>query len=149
MKSLKIVSWAMLLLVALTGCGDKEGGKNKNENSVIGEWALVQWNDATPEFHVYIDFNTDGTFQMYQQVWSLDYEFFEGTYTLTGDVLTGKYADGTNWACGYRVSVVDDQLIMYSQEDISVTSVYEKCTISEDIKAEATATRVAEVVPFL
>jgi hypothetical protein len=148
MKTLKIVFLTMLLLVALTGCGDKEKGKNKG-NIVVGEWALVQWSETTPEFHVYVDFNEDGTFEMYQQVWSLDYEYFNGTYTISGDVLTGVYADGTNWACGYRVNVVDGQLVMYSQEDISVTSVYEKCTISEEIKAEATATRAAEVVPFL
>lgn len=49
----------------------------------------------------------------------------------------------------YRVSVVDGQLVMYSQEDISITSVYEMCTIPEEIKAEATTTRSAEVVPFL
>ena len=149
MKSLKIVSWAMLLLVALTGCGDKEKPKPGEKSVVAGEWSLVQWNDATPDFHVYIDFNSDGTFQMYQQVWSFDYEFFEGMYTLTGDVLTGKYADGTAWACGYRVSIVDGQLFMYSQEDTPVTSVYEKCTIPEQIKIEATTTRSADVVPFL
>lgn len=149
MKSLKIVSWAMLLLVALTGCGDKDKPKPGDKNIVAGEWSLVQWNDETPDFHVYVDFKSDGTFEMYQQVWSLAYEYFSGTYTISGDVLTGQYADGSNWACGYRVSVVDGQLIMYSQEDISITSVYEMCTIPQEIKAEATTTRSAEVIPFL
>ena len=146
MKSFKIISLAMMLLVALTGCGEKEGGKGVK---VAGEWQLVQWNDATPEFKVYIDFNADGTFEMYQQVWSFDYELYTGKYVVTGDVMTGTYADGSNWACGYKVSVVDGQLTMYSQEDQSVTSLYEKCTIPEEIKTEATTTRAMEVVPFL
>lgn len=146
MKSFKIISLAMMLLVALTGCGEKEGGKGVK---VAGEWQLVQWNDATPEFKVYIDFNADGTFEMYQQVWSFDYELYTGKYVVTGDVMTGTYADGSNWACGYKVNVVDGQLTMYSQEDQSVTSLYEKCTIPEEIKAEASATRAMEVVPFL
>lgn len=146
MKSFKIFSLAMLMLLALTGCGEKEGGKGVK---VAGEWQLVQWNDAAPEFKVYIDFNADGTFEMYQQVWSFDYELYTGKYVVTGDVMTGTYADGSNWACGYKVNVVDGQLTMYSQEDQSVTSLYEKCTIPEEIKAEASTTRAMEVVPFL
>lgn len=146
MKSFKIFSLAMLMLLALTGCGEKEGGKGVK---VAGEWQLVQWNDATPEFKVYIDFNADGTFEMYQQVWSFDYELYTGKYVVTGDVMTGTYADGSNWACGYKVNVVDGQLTMYSQEDQSVTSLYEKCTIPEEIKDEASTTRAMEVVPFL
>ena len=146
MKSFKIFSLAMLMLLALVGCGEKEGGKGVK---VAGEWQLVQWNDATPEFKVYIDFNADGTFEMYQQVWSFDYELYTGKYVVTGDVMTGTYADGSNWACGYKVNVVDGQLTMYSQEDQSVTSLYEKCTIPEEIKAEASTTRALEVVPFL
>lgn len=146
MKSFKIISLAMMLLVALTGCGEKESGKGVK---VAGEWQLVQWNDATPEFKVYIDFNADGTFEMYQQVWSFDYELYTGKYVVTGDVMTGTYADGSNWACGYKVNVVDGQLTMYSQEDQSVTSLYEKCTIPEEIKTEASTTRALEVVPFL
>ena len=146
MKSFKIFSLAMLMLLALTGCGEKEGGKGVK---VAGEWQLVQWNDATPEFKVYIDFNADGTFEMYQQVWSFDYELYTGKYVVTGDVMTGTYADGSNWACGYKVNVVDGQLTMYSQEDQSVTSVYAKCEIPAEIKQEASATRAMEVVPFL
>ncbi len=136
----------MVMLLALVGCESNKGNKGLN---VAGEWQLVQWNEATPEFNVYIDFNADGTFEMYQQVWSFDYELYTGKYTINGDVMTGTYADGSNWACGYKVSVVDGQLTMYSQEDQSIASLYEKCTIPEEIKAEASATRSMEVVPFL
>jgi hypothetical protein len=136
----------MVMLLALVGCESNKGNKGSN---VAGEWQLVQWNEATPEFNVYIDFNADGTFEMYQQVWSFDYELYTGKYVITGDVMTGTYADGSNWACGYKVNVVDGQLTMYSQEDQSIASLYEKCTIPEEIKAEASATRSMEVVPFL
>lgn len=148
MKSFKIVALAMMLLVAFTGCEPTPGPGGKGK-VVVGEWSLVEWNGEAPEFHVYVAFAADGTFQMYQQVWSFDYELFKGEYTLSGDVLTGVYEDGTNWACAYRVENVDGKLHMYSQEDISVTSVYEMCTIPEEIITEATTTRAAEVVPFL
>ena len=148
MKSLKIFSLAMVLLLALTGCGDKERGKT-DKGLVAGEWQLAQWNDATPEFKVYIDFNADGTFEMYQQVWSFDYEYFEGNYTITDDIVTGTYSNGTNWACGYKFEILDGQLKLASQEDQSVVSIYESCTIPAEIKEEATATRSTDVVPFL
>jgi hypothetical protein len=38
---------------------------------------------------------------------------------------------------------------MYSQEDQSVVSVYEKCKIPQAVIDEATTTRAAEAVPFL
>lgn len=151
MKSLKIFSLAMLFVMALTSCevevnpGEKPGDKG----ALSGEWVLTSWNEAEPEFHVYVDFNDDNTFEIYQQVWSFDYELYTGTYEINGDIVTGVYADGSNWACGYKFAKSGDTLTMYSQEDKSVTSVYTKCEIPAEIKDEATATRSAEVVPFL
>ena len=152
MKGLKIFSLVMLMAMTFVGCepevnGPVNGGGEKGELS--GEWVLTSWNEATPEFNVYIDFNEDGSFAMYQQVWSFDYELFKGSYTINGDIVTGVYADGTNWACGYKFAKEGDTLTMYSQEDQSVTSVYNKCEIPAEIKAEAEATRSSEVVPFL
>lgn len=149
MKSLKIFSVVMLLALALVSCGEKNGPTGGKTGELSGEWVLTSWNDAAPEFNVYLNFNADGTFEIYQQVWSFDYELYTGTYTINGDIVTGVYADGTNWACGYKFAKVDNTLNMYSQEDKSISSVYEKCTIPEEIKTEATTTRAMEVVPFL
>lgn len=151
MKSLKILSLVAAVLFAVA-CGEKENNPNgpgAKDGVLTGEWVLTSWNETAPEFNVYIDFNDDNTFQIYQQVWSFDYELFTGTYNISGDIVTGIYADGSNWACGYKFVKDGDTLTMYSQEDTSVTSVYEKCEIPAEIKDEATATRSTEVVPFL
>ena len=148
MKSLKIFALVLLLAMTIVGCENGNGPSGK-KGALSGEWVLTSWNDATPEFKVYIDFNEDNTFEMYQQVWSFDYELYTGTYTVKGDIVTGVYADGTNWACGYKFAKVDNTLNMYSQEDKSIASVYEACEIPAEIKAEATATRSMETVPFL
>ena len=150
MKSLKIFSLLMLVAVAFTGC-EKENNPNgpAGKGALSGEWMLTSWSEAEPEFNVYIDFNDDNTFEIYQQVWSFDYELYTGTYTITGDIVTGVYADGSNWACGYKFENSGNTLTMYSQEDKSVTSVYEKCVIPAEIKAEATTTRSAEHRPLL
>lgn len=150
MKSLKIFTLVMLLALAITGCkkdATVTGGGAKG--AVAGEWVLTSWNEAEPEFNVYINFSDDNTFEIYQQVWSFDYELYTGTYTINGDIVTGVYADGSNWACGYKFVKNGDTLTMYSQEDQSVTSVYAKCEIPAEIKHEASATRAMEVVPFL
>jgi hypothetical protein len=147
MKSLKIFSLMMLLALAVVGC--EKSSVHGSKDSLSGEWVLTSWNEAEPEFNVYIDFNEDNTFEIYQQVWSFDYELFTGTYTINGDIVTGVYADGSIWACGYKFVKDGDTLTMYSQEDQSVVSVYTKCEIPAEIKTEATTTRAMEVVPFL
>ena len=138
----------MLLALAVVGC-EKTSVNGSSKGALNGEWVLTSWNEAEPEFNVYIDFNEDNTFEIYQQVWSFDYELYTGTYTITGDIVTGVYADGSIWACGYKFVKDGDTLTMYSQEDQSVVSVYTMCEIPAEIKAEATTTRAMEVVPFL
>ncbi|MBO5717189.1 MAG: lipocalin family protein [Alistipes sp.] len=148
MKSLKIFALAMLAVVAFVGCKPGNGPEGDGK-SLSGEWKLATWNDTTPEFNVYIDFNADGTFEMYQQVWSLDYELFKGTYTIEGNVVSGVYDNGAAWACDYEYVLEEQTLTLHSRETVKSKSVYEKCTIPEQIKAEASATRSSEVVPFL
>ena len=149
MKSLKIWSLVAMLFFGLTSCetpdngGTGNGGGNSVVKDIVDEWALVSWSDTDPVFNVYVDFNEDGTFDIYQQVYSLNYEYYGGSYALAGDVLSGEYADGTAWATTYTVSVSEDrsQLTMTSQESVGVTSVYFKESIPEEIKEEAAQTR--------
>lgn len=140
------MSLVVLSLVLMTACKNKDNNRGDND-AVVGEWALVSWNEEIPEFNVYISFAADGSFAIYQQVWSLDYELFTGTFTISGDTLNGTYADGTKWASEYKFAKSDKTLTLVDSTD--VTGVYEKCTIPEEIIAEATTTRSAEVVPFL
>lgn len=137
-------------LLALVGCNDK---KNDNptpggSSDIDGQWHLVEWNGETPEFEVYVDFS-NSQFSIYQQVYSLYYERFDGTYNVNGNIVTGTYTNGSKWACGYKYEVSANQLTMYSQEDISITSVYEKCEIPQAVIDEAAATRASEATPFL
>lgn len=146
MRYLKILSLVVLSLVLMTACKNKDNNRG-DKDAVVGEWVLVSWNEETPEFNVYISFAADGSFAIYQQVWSLDYELFTGTFTISGDTLKGTYADGSKWASEYKFVKSDNTLTLVDSAD--VTGVYEKCTIPEEIIAEATTTRSAEVVPFL
>ena len=135
-------------LLALVGCENPNHNGPAVSSGIDGQWHLVEWNGETPEFDVYVEYKS-GEFDIYQQVYSLYYEHFEGAYSVSGDIVTGTYADGTNWACGYKFEVADGKLTMYSQEDQSVVSVYEACEIPQAVIDEATTTRSAEAVPFL
>ena len=155
MKSLKICSLVALMLLALVGCNkNKDGqgsGNNTNTNtSTLGnQWRLVSWDEQAPEFNVYLQFKADGSFDIYQQVWNLTYDHFNGTYTTNDDIVSGTYANGDSWACGYRFEIVDGILKLYSQEDVSITSIYEACTITQEVIDEADATRATDVAPRL
>ena len=119
---------------------------------IVNEWKLVEWGGADVKFTVYIDFNEDGTYEMYQQVYDLSFEKFSGAYAISGDIVSGTYTNGDMWKSDYKVSLDSEGkiLTMVSQEDAPVTGVYEATTIPEDVKVEGEAnTRSLEVIPFL
>ena len=152
MKIFKMLSLAAVLLLSIA-CDDKPGGGSSNIGTfeaIENEWKLVSVDGVAADFTVYIKFES-GTFAMYQQVYSWDYVFYDGEYSVDGGVLSGSYFGGGSWKTSYTggVSTDGNSLTLKSKEAVPVTYVYEACTIPENIKEEATATRSIEVVPFL
>ena len=153
MKIFKMLSLVAAVLFAVA-CGEKVN--NPNGPSVGGfenienEWKLVSVDGVANDFSVYIKFE-GGIFALYQQVYTWDYQFFEGEYSIDGGVLSGTYFDGGEWKTSYTGGVSDDGkfLTLKSNDTTPVTFIYEACTIPEEVMNEATATRSAEVVPFL
>ena len=46
---------------------------------------------------IYLDFNSDNTFEIFQQIGQGAYRLYRGTWKLDGDILSGKYNDGETW----------------------------------------------------
>ena len=136
-----------VVLLAFVGCNNKNNGTS-NASDIDGQWHIVEWNNETPEFDVYIEFKA-GKFTIYQQVYSVFFEKFEGNYNVNKGVVTGTYTDGSNWACGYKFEVAGSELTLKSQEDTSIVSVYKKCTIPQSVIDEAAKTRASESKPIL
>lgn len=136
-----------VVLLALVGCNKNNHGTS-NASDIDGQWHIIEWNNETPEFDVYIEFKA-GKFNIYQQVYSIFFEKFEGSYNVSNGVVTGTYADGSNWACGYKFEVAGSELTLKSQEDTSIVSVYKKCTIPQSVIDEAAKTRASESKPLL
>lgn len=139
-----------MAMVACEKPNNNGGGDVPTLTIVEKEWKLVSVNDVEPEFTVYL-YLESGIFNMYQQIYTLDYLYFEGDYTIKGDTLSGVYIDGTEWKCDYQGSVSEDgnTLTLVSKESNPITCVYEACEIPMDIINEALSTRSMEVVPFL
>ena len=157
MKSLKIWSLVALLALAFTACEknpDNGGGggntQTGNFDNIEQEWKLVSVNGASAEFNVYISFEL-GMFALYQQVYTLDYQFYDGEYDVKDGVLSGSYFDGGDWKCDYTGGITEDgkTMTLKSKEDHPVTYVYESCIIPEIVKEEATQTRASGFIPFL
>lgn len=153
MKTLKIWSLVAMLFMGLTACngGNDDVPPAAGIEKIVNEWVLATWNGTDAPFTVYIDFNEDDTYEMYQLIYGDYYVKFSGMYHISGDILTGTYDDGNIWKSGYKVTLLNDGkvLTLDSQEDISIRSEYDATVIPEDVKLEASTTRAVDVEPFL
>lgn len=128
---------AFAAALALTGCEKTPGGEDGGQVlPVTGQWHLASWSSITSDMaDVYISFEEDGTFDLYQRVYTPYYEHFDGTYQQDGDQLSGTYSDGVAWNTTYTVSVTPDrsQLTLTGADDPEDVAVYAAGTIPEDI----------------
>lgn len=147
MKMFKIYALAVIsLLMMSVACGGDDDTKRPSAPSYEGEelgdisaaWKLISVNGVEPEFTVYIEF-FDGIFYMYQQIYELNYVAYEGNYSVEWNILSGVYADGSEWKCKYvgELSELGDTLTLTSVEMNPIVNVYEQCEIPEEIIDEA------------
>ena len=156
MKSLKIWSLVALIALAMTACNKKPGPGGEDPklggfDKIEQEWKLVSVDGVPADFNVYISFSS-GMFALYQQVYSVDFKFYDGEYKVDGDTLSGNYFDGGDWKCTYTGGITEDgkTMTLKSKDEHPVKYVYESCTIPEIVKEEATSsTRSVEEIPFL
>lgn len=126
---------ALLLLTA--GCSKDDDGPKTIDSGVVGEWHQTQWNgEEHAEFDVYIEFLSDGTFNIYEKVNASVYEKYSGDFSIKGTLLRGRYNNGNPWRADYDIALSGDgnTLTMTSHADMSVVSTYVKMTIPETIK---------------
>ena len=131
MKKLLYITFLALLTVA--GCKPEEKPLTL-EQKLCNEW---RGSELTVDAAVYVSFLADGTFELYQKM-EEGFELRRGTWTLTGDVLSGKYNDNEDWASDYTVSVEGNKLTMISRNEGAETSIYVPCTIPSVIKEGST-----------
>lgn len=144
---MKRVIYALFCALTLASCKGGSGGDDGKKTSagIAGEWQLVsvatKASVGSETVNVYIDFNEDRTFSLYQMLGTGRYRLHTGTWSLTGSSLTGKYSSGTAWSSSYEVSMDgDDTLVLTSvSADASLTEVdtYSRTTIPDSVKSSA------------
>lgn len=122
----------------VSACGDK-GSDSKKGLDITGQWELidietkaVQIGEA--EIEVYIEFNKDNTFNLWQMIGAGRFEKMTGTWILNQNVLSGKYSDGKAWGANYEVGIESGNLVMTETKQDIQTYIYRKCTIPSDIQ---------------
>ena len=124
----RIIYIAIVALTAFVGC--QKENKPGLADLICGEW---RGSELSVEAGIYLNFTSDGTFELYQKLEGDDFELKKGSWSLSGDIISGKYSDGEPWATSYKVSVNGDVMTMVSQDGSAETNVYEKCEIPENL----------------
>ena len=129
MKRILYIISAVLLLASC-------GGKNEDDTKNPAEMVLREWQSTTLSVSgdIYLDFNEDKTFEMYQKIGQGAYRLYRGKWNIEGNILTGKYNDGENWAASYDVAIEGKHLTLTSKNDAAEVSKYTSCTIPEEVR---------------
>ena len=116
----------------MTGC---------HKEATLGELLCGEWRGAelSVDAGIYIDFNADGTFEMFQKMAGDNFELKSGSYSVAGTTLSGKYKDGEAWSSAYTITISGDTLTMVSQAEGGEVNKYVKATIPAAVKEAAYA----------
>ena len=130
MKKLLYIFAALMLIAS---CGKNEEGKKPEinlEEQIIGQWHSTS---ISVDGDIYIKFDQAKTFELYQQIGEGAYRLYRGTWNLEGDLLTGKYNDGEDWAAAYKIAIEGDTLTMTSNNDAAEKSTYTESEIPSEV----------------
>lgn len=135
--NMKKILFILLAALTISACGEKESTKV----DITGEWVLSDVHTKAvsiggDKVEVYVSFEQDGHFTIYQKIGSASARFtkFEGTWTLGQDnFLRGKYSDNVQWGDYYSVERQDNVLRLTKQMGDEV-NVFSKTNIPEELK---------------
>lgn len=116
-------------LAVLAGCHEKD----QVQHMIVGEWHYSD-EEAGNDIDIYVSFNLDFTFEMYQKIGEGAHRYYKGTYEVDKAYVTGAYSDGTPWASDYTVSFLDGNMIMTSTLDERYIITYKKEMIPAEVR---------------
>lgn len=130
---MKKILYLLAAILVAASCGEKEEGKTE---LTLEQKLQNQWHSTSLaiDADIYLDFKADNTFELYQQIGEGAHRLYRGTWNLEGDLLTGRYNDGEDWAAAYKIAIEENTLTLTSQNDAAENAVYEKAEIPEEIK---------------
>ena len=131
-----------LSLFAFAGCEKEKQQAVDLSVTVAGEW------HCTPEAYdadIYVAFDTDGVFHLYQRVGEGRYRHYDGNWFVEKDVLRGVYSDGEEWGCTYKIAFDGDNLmVLTAMNDNAEAMTYVREVIPADVRNESIAPFVVQ-----
>ena len=94
-------------------------------SAICGEWKSLA---TDTEAAIYLAFSSNGTFELYQNLTGNGYEIFRGKWSLEGNVLSGEYNDGEQWAYSYT--------FLHWDKFISLTTIGDESLVFEFVQSE-------------
>ncbi len=138
--------------VAVLSCS-----KEESRPDISGEWHLVSTGELPMDgIDIYAVFG-NGSFSLYQKTGDmLQYYQYTGHYSVSGDILSGTYTDGTPFGSTYRITMMenDSVLVLTAQNGSGESSRYGKTPVPGSVKNSVVVTRAGEagcdgISPFL
>ncbi len=149
---MKKIIYTLVILgtILFSGCGSssKEESSPALLKALAGEWHLTAWVGEKPSgFDTYLQFNTDKTFVVYQQVEEVYYQKYTGNFLLKGTNISGKYSDNTTWGSAYEISLDETgNTLTMKSDSAGETNIYTRSAIPESVKAGAKAAQASRSV---
>jgi len=134
MTDMKRLTYILTILMLAASCTEKE---NDDKGTALEERLCKEWHSCTlsmDEADIYMSFSEDLTFELYQKIGEGSHRLYRGTWTLEGNVLSGKYNDGEDWGASYEIAMSDKFMTMTSKNDAAEENIFEECTIPEEVK---------------
>lgn len=84
---------------------------------------------------IYVSFNDNGTFDLYQRLYSPVYEHLTGSWTLNEGLLSGTYEDGEPWHADYNVLIrsTGNEMILTATYNADDKATYVRAEIPDEI----------------
>jgi hypothetical protein len=98
----KYLILALSLLLTVVSCNPTEPEKTgPTSDDLVGAWELTsvvtKASVGGSTVNVYIAFNANGQFDLYQQLGQGWYHHYSGTWSLSEDTIQGKYSNDAAW----------------------------------------------------
>lgn len=135
--NMKRIIITLLSTILIAGCGNDS--KESKTVDITGQWELMDMQTKAiqigeVDIEVYLEFNADKTFNIWQQIGEGRHRKFIGTWEITDNNLSGKYSDGKEWGSVYEVSMEDGNLNLSETRSGAETYVYHKCQLPAGLK---------------
>lgn len=138
--NMKRLIYLAAMVILLAGCDENRiTPPAPIKPAICREWKS---SSLTIDAVIYLNFKEDKTFEMYQHVKQDCYELYNGTWTITGKTLSGRYNDGEEWAYDYTfvvdIPVGGQHASLKLTDEDGVESTFSECTIPAVIKETST-----------